>query len=282
MCNAARSALELHGRILASGTLLDPVAQPHELGFALVRLDPRRFFQIVHRGCADGTLYLAVAVKHRKQHHHPVEFVTAKAAACQCHLSCLLGDTPAFGSDVSIECETAALVPDVLRSGRRSYDFWRRRIDLCNPAQAIGLGIVRPGDKRSTHLCTVPAGDHAKPKRLFCLDVTRRKILHGVFAFRLAFDPRSSAGRFLAGSADNNLISSRRRAGQSPQIRPRPDRDDGYRPEPTPRRTNSRRGAPWRRPPARTPPEPTATGLRAPPADRADPWHCSRPPPERA
>ena len=76
--------------------------------------------------------------------------------------------------------------------------FAGRRIDLRDPEKAIGLGIVRPGDKRSAHFCAVPAGYDAKPKRLFCLNVTRRKILHEVYAFKLAFDLLSSAERFPA------------------------------------------------------------------------------------
>jgi len=40
--NAGRSAFELHGQEFASGTLLDPIAQPHELRFALIRLAPFR------------------------------------------------------------------------------------------------------------------------------------------------------------------------------------------------------------------------------------------------
>ena len=76
--------------------------------------------------------------------------------------------------------------------------FFRRRINLCDPAKAIGLGIVRSGDKRSAHFCAVPAGYDAKPKRLFCLNVTRRTILHEVNAFKLEFDLLSSAERFPA------------------------------------------------------------------------------------
>ena len=61
---------------------------------------------------------------------------------------------------------------------------------------AIGLGIVRSGDKRSAHFRNVPAGHDAKPKRLFCLNVTRRKVLHGGYTFKLAFDLLSSAEWF--------------------------------------------------------------------------------------
>jgi hypothetical protein len=78
-------------------------------------------------------------------------------------------------------------VPDPLLSDRRagSHDLGRRRIDLRDLDKAIGLGIVRPGDERSAHFCAVPAGYDAKPKRLFCLDVTRREILHGVICFQV-------------------------------------------------------------------------------------------------
>src|SRR5882724_1497579 len=94
--DATRIAFELHCKKLASRTFFDLVAQPHELRFALVRLDPFRLFQIVHRGCADGTLYLPLAVNHRKQDHHPVKFVSDKITAGQCHLTCLLEEVPAL------------------------------------------------------------------------------------------------------------------------------------------------------------------------------------------
>jgi hypothetical protein len=77
------------------------------------------------------------------------------------------------------------------QSARLSQLFWE---ELCDLAKAIGLGIVRSGDKRSAHLRAVPAGYDAKPKGLFCLNVTRRKVLHGAHAFGLAFDLLSSAG----------------------------------------------------------------------------------------
>jgi hypothetical protein len=63
--------------------------------------------------------------------------------------------------------------------------FFRLRIDLFDPAKAIGFGIVRPGDERSAHFRAVPAGHDAKPKRLFRFDVTRREILHGLCNFRV-------------------------------------------------------------------------------------------------
>jgi hypothetical protein len=122
-----------------------------------------------------------LTVNHRKQDHHPFKFVTAKAAACQCHSICLLEDVPAFGV--------------TWLSNRRVFrSFFGRRIELCDLAKAIGLGIVRSGDKRSAHFRAVPAGYDAKPKGLFCLNVTRRKVLHGAHAFGLAFDLLSSAG----------------------------------------------------------------------------------------
>jgi hypothetical protein len=55
--------------------------------------------------------------------------------------------------------------------------FWalcRRRIDLRDFAKAIGFGVMRPRDKRSAHLCTVPARYNTEPERLLCFDVARR------------------------------------------------------------------------------------------------------------
>src|SRR6267154_6382396 len=88
--NAGRSAFELHGEEFASGTLFDPIAQPHELFLALVWFTPRRAFQIIHGGGADRALYLLLAVNHRKQDDHPLILVAAKASARECHLTCLL------------------------------------------------------------------------------------------------------------------------------------------------------------------------------------------------
>jgi hypothetical protein len=106
-----------------------------------------------------------------------------------------------------------------LRPGRGTLSDWRgfhafsgRRIELCDLAKAIGLGIVRSGDKRSAHFRTVPAGYDAKPKRLFCRNVTRRKVLHGGYTFKLAFSfYRAQPQR---GFRPNNPLSFPWRAGK--------------------------------------------------------------------
>src|SRR5271168_4657593 len=98
--DAGRIALEFPCLKLTRGPLFNLVTQPHELRFALVRFDPLRFFQVVHGGRADGTGYFPFAVNHRKQHDHPVKFVTAKTAACQCHFVCLSWRTFLPSSDV--------------------------------------------------------------------------------------------------------------------------------------------------------------------------------------
>ena len=79
-------------------------------------------------------------------------------------------------------------VPDPILGDHRpgSHDLGRRRIDLRDLEKTIGLGIVRPGDKRSAHFGAVPAGCDAEPKRLLYLNVTRRKVLHGGYAFMVA------------------------------------------------------------------------------------------------
>jgi hypothetical protein len=46
--NTWRSAFELHCKEFASGTLFNPIAESDELGLTLVRLGPRRAFQMVH------------------------------------------------------------------------------------------------------------------------------------------------------------------------------------------------------------------------------------------
>jgi hypothetical protein len=58
----------------------------------------------------------------------------------------------------------------------------RRRIDFGNPAQAVGFGIMRARDEGSADLGRVPAGYDAETKRFFCLDMTRREILHRVLS----------------------------------------------------------------------------------------------------
>src|ERR1700719_2401220 len=102
--DAGRIAFEFPCLKLARGPLFNLVAPPHELRFALVRLDPLRFFQVVHGGCADGAGDFPYPVNHRKQDDHPVKFVTAKAAACQCHFACLSWRTFLLSSDVLIGC----------------------------------------------------------------------------------------------------------------------------------------------------------------------------------
>src|SRR5260370_38674973 len=84
--NAGRSAFELHGKEFAGGTLLDAIAQPHELCLALVWLAAFRAFQIIHGGGADRAGYLLQTVNHRKQDYHPVIFVASKSSAFECHL----------------------------------------------------------------------------------------------------------------------------------------------------------------------------------------------------
>jgi hypothetical protein len=85
--NAWRTAFELRCCEFASGTLFNPIAESDELGVALIRLAPRRAFQMVHCGCRDRARYLPLAVNHRKQHDHPVKFVADKATACERHSS---------------------------------------------------------------------------------------------------------------------------------------------------------------------------------------------------
>src|SRR5258707_12941507 len=80
---------------------------------------------------------------------------------------------------------------------------------------------MRPRDKCSTHFGAVPAGYDPEPERLFCFDVTRRKILHELH--EVLSGERSIFHRTLGEasgcSANNHWFSSRWRAGQSPQVR---------------------------------------------------------------
>src|SRR6476469_374368 len=101
---AGGSAFELHGKEFASGTLFDPLAQPHKLSLALVRLATFRAFQIIHGGGADRAGYLLQTVNHRKQDYHPVILVAAKASACECHLTCLLPKGVALLRNAKTSC----------------------------------------------------------------------------------------------------------------------------------------------------------------------------------
>src|SRR5581483_9128099 len=80
-----RDTLEFPCDDLLSSSLFNPIAQSHELLFALLRLGLRRFLQVIHSGCTDGAAYFPLTVHHREQDHHPIKFITAKTAACQCH-----------------------------------------------------------------------------------------------------------------------------------------------------------------------------------------------------
>jgi hypothetical protein len=107
-------AFELHRMKLASGSLFDPIAQSHELRFALLRLGPHRVFQIVHGGGADGTGDFPWTVNHRKQDYHPVKFVAAKVTACERHLRSPAQHAAALFErrcDVLVNRETALSCP---------------------------------------------------------------------------------------------------------------------------------------------------------------------------
>ena len=140
---------------------------------------------------------------------------------------------------------------------------------------------MRPRDKRSADFRAVPTRYDTEPERLFCFDVTRRKILHELHEVCFQESARSCIERwvkFSGCSANNRSFSFRWKAGQSPQVRLQPDLNDGCRPEPAPRRINSRRSAPWPLLPATKLREPTEAGFRVSPADRAGPLRYSRRP----
>src|SRR5438105_15059562 len=80
--NAGRSALQLPGEEFARGTRFDPIAQPHELRFALVGLASAQAFQAIQGGGADCTGYLLFAFVHRNQNDNPSDSVTPKPPPC--------------------------------------------------------------------------------------------------------------------------------------------------------------------------------------------------------
>ena len=69
--------------------------------------------------------------------------------------------------------------------------WWR--IELCDFTKAVRFGVMRAGNKRSTHLRAVPSRLHPKTVRLFHFDVSRREILHCVHFQTSAFDRLSNA-----------------------------------------------------------------------------------------
>src|SRR5580692_701196 len=150
--DAGRIALEFPCLKLARGPLFNPVAQPHELGLALGRFDPLGFFQVVHRGCADGAGYFPFAVNHRKQHHHPVKFVTAKTAARQCHFTCLCWRTFPPSSHslsaagyVALFCRYETGAARLIFAGGGSISKILRRqsaSELCGPETNVPLTFV--------------------------------------------------------------------------------------------------------------------------------------------
>src|SRR6185437_7790562 len=54
--------------------------------------------------------------------------------------------------------------------------------DLGDHAKAIGFSVVRAGDEGPADLDCVPARHHTEAKRLFCLNVPGREILHQVLS----------------------------------------------------------------------------------------------------
>ena len=107
--------------------------------------------------------------------------------AARCQLPFNSEDIPAFVATFLTVRHTPSLPGS---SGRHAFRaFCWRRIKLCDPAKAISLGIVRPGNKCSAHFRTVPAGSDAESKRLFYLNMTRRNVLHEIqtFSWRLIF-----------------------------------------------------------------------------------------------
>src|SRR3954447_10920378 len=79
--DAWRRPLELPGHVFVGSTLFDATTKPSELGFALVRLDPVRLLEVVHRRRTDGAGNLPFPVQHREQNHHPVKLITSETAA---------------------------------------------------------------------------------------------------------------------------------------------------------------------------------------------------------
>src|SRR3954469_9574094 len=79
--DAWRRPLKLPGHVFVGSTLFDATTKPRELGFALVRLDPVRLLEVVHRRRTDGAGNLPFPVQHREQNHHPVKLITSETAA---------------------------------------------------------------------------------------------------------------------------------------------------------------------------------------------------------
>src|SRR5690242_6207845 len=96
-----------------------------------------------------------------------------------------IGWTSLLGTIVSIVSSTSACHHLLL---------CRWRVDFENPAQAIGLGIMRARDEGAADLGRIPAGDDTEAQRFFGLDVTGREILHQVLSVCVARSCIEGAG----------------------------------------------------------------------------------------
>jgi hypothetical protein len=178
-----RIAFELHRKELANSALFYLVAQPHELGFPLVRFSPLSAFKIIHGGGADSTWYISVTIHHGKQDHHPVRFITAKAAACQRHLSVSSALSPRWlnaftngktpSSPYLFVFAVGGLISAILR--RQSASEW------CGPETNVPLTFVlyRPDTTPSRSASSVLTwrGERFCVGLLSCARSTRRRTL---------------------------------------------------------------------------------------------------------
>src|SRR5437660_4827466 len=218
--NAGRSALQLPGEKFARGTRFDPIAQPHELSFALVGLASAQAFQAIQGGGADCTGYLLFALEHRKQDDHPFELVTAKATSCKCH-NLLSGGGPDHAR-VSLRPGAYVTVdPRELFLGGLISAIFRRQSasESCGPETNVPLTFV-----------------------LYQPDTTPSRSDSSVLTWRgesscmvsaLKVGARLTRAQELFGCcASNNSFNSLPRAGQNPQARQQLNHDDGCRPAP--------------------------------------------------
>src|SRR6516164_9679511 len=121
-------SLSLNGPFgeLARRSLLNRIAQPHKLIYALICLHIMLAFKIVHRRGADRTLHCFALIKHREINDHPIKIVAQYFTSLQWHcevlhskrvLSCHGGQPCAMrGMAVRVYSTTATNSHNILRA----------------------------------------------------------------------------------------------------------------------------------------------------------------------
>jgi hypothetical protein len=88
-------------------SLLNRMAQPHKLIYALICLHIMPAFKIVHRRGADRTPHCLALIKHREFNDHPIEVVAQYFTSLQRHCKSSVQFHQAFAAEVGKELEVS-------------------------------------------------------------------------------------------------------------------------------------------------------------------------------